>query len=190
MLSAAIHVPRAFRKKEIKKARERRSESAVSGFHQQPHRRWISLGILGSFLGFLLQPQVSSLYHVHAGGDHEHVHASLLLSPVPSRHSHHHHTHHHLQHNEGVFPAHQAPSHPATAHKTPAIRHVHTHDNGHWHTSVALHLASIPATGPSLTGLPTFPLQQERSAAAQVSPALRPRSRAPPTLFSVLHFCN
>ncbi len=147
--------------------------------HQQSYRHWVSLGILSAFLGFLLQPQVGALYHVHTGGDHAHIHTSLLVSPVPP-HYHHHNTHSHLKHAGGALPIRHAPSHSAMERKTPAIRHAHTRHNGHWHASVAFHLTNLPSIAPDLLALPAAPLPRVRNAASYFSSPPQPHSRGPP----------
>ncbi|HXG20908.1 MAG TPA: hypothetical protein VNN62_17755 [Methylomirabilota bacterium] len=145
---------------------------------------WIVTAILASFLGLLTQPQTAALYHVHAGGEHVHVHARLLIAPTAAREHTHPHSHPHRHHHTAHARVRHAGHHGASAQhrKTAVLRHVHTSHKGHWHTVLALHLAALPPTTPLLTSLHSAPFSQTVIDSYIFAAFRTYRSRAPPAL--------
>ncbi|MGE0682332.1 MAG: hypothetical protein AB7P69_15720 [Candidatus Binatia bacterium] len=162
----------------------------MSGSRRQQSWRWLTLAVLPAFLGFLLQPQVNTFYHVHRGGEYTHIHAWLptsLNAPDDDdhHHKHHHHSHfshHHHTHAAGLQHTHPHQSAASPESKGPQIRGGHTPRNGHRHTTIAFHWASLTyQESQSLVSLIRL-LQQVAGTIVVVPLILAFRSRAPPAL--------
>jgi hypothetical protein len=154
---------------------------------QQPLFRKVAIALLVSIFGFLAQPQVDALYHVHRGGEHAHVHTRLLASPIAPHNDQHHPTHgsHHHPH---AYTTHESHAHQHVAahakrRTTPVLRHVHSHSNGHWHATFAMHWARPITASPLLPNFPTHQIQEVAAVTILSAPFFTVRSRAPPSSF-------
>lgn len=158
-----------------------------------PSRRWLTLAVLPAFLGYLLQPQVNVLYHVHRGGDYQHIHARVQLSAHVSHdhphQDHHSHNHHHHDHSSHRHPRdatiHHAHSHESVApsrDRQPQIHRDHVPQNAHWHTTVVCHWVSLDYREPQSPTFPVHLFQQTAETIADVPLVLAFQPRAPPSL--------